>query len=40
MEDDLASVVPFKSALIIIIDDFKDIRIGLTPTNVFSYVST
>jgi hypothetical protein len=33
MEDNLLLVVPFKLALIIICDDFKDIRKGLTPTN-------
>lgn len=32
MEDDLLSLVPFKLEMIIIGDDFKDIRKGLTPT--------
>jgi hypothetical protein len=33
MEDSLLLVVPFKLALIMICDDFKDIRKGLTPTS-------
>jgi hypothetical protein len=37
MEDEVLSLVPVKLALIIISDDFKDIRKSLTPTNEFYY---
>jgi hypothetical protein len=37
MEDDLLSLVPFKLALIIINQDFKNIYKGLTPTIVGVY---
>jgi hypothetical protein len=33
MEDDLLSLVPFKLEMIVLSDDFKDIRKGLTSTN-------
>lgn len=39
MEDDLLSLVPFKSMLITINDDFKKITKGLAPKEMFQYIN-